>query len=1043
MKKQNLRLISWIMAIVFVVGIFANSVFAIPVQAVSYAESTYEAESAYLNGVGTNTNHTGYTGSGFVDGFDAIGDYVQFTVSIPATGDYSFIFKYANNTGYKASRKVYVDGNYIATAVFPNLANWDTWGKAEAGITNLASGTHTVKISFNNYAINLDNLVVEEKHESIRSLYLSNWNNMMAIWKASKLCSVDTATKGPRIDELRYSGNWSVNQIKDYSGFFRDETSGIKYNDGTKFDSEGYYDENGILRSNYLKYNGNYPSNLEFSRDYAMIPNQNFIVAKYSIKNTGSTSKSVNILDMLHGNNTTTNNISASYDSSRKALIINMSNAGQYYLALGAFSTPTGYQVANDTITNPSSANCSPWITFDNNGSLRGDTSVTCQDISVGFNQVLTVNGGTTANVYFYLALGTSSTDINTICDTAKAQTGEYWFNSAGTSYSSWFSNAKSIPALSDSDLTTIYKRNLIMVKNCIRPGSTTADGAMPATTNPYAYSYKVWTRDSATTAFGLDAAGFTSEGEKYWRWLAARQLTGTDAGKFSTCINLWSNQREQFIEPENDILGWFLYGVYRHCLETGNNTLRDDIWNQLKASADYIMNNIDTNGFGPQDFSIWEDMDNFGKYTYTQALYAVGLEAAAKMAAAKGLTSLADSYNGAASTIKSAINRDDTSATGLWYPAGGYYDRDIKYDNSVNRLKDTSALILFALGLIDIDSSRASSTTTSFESTLSSDTYGLARFGNDSYYTGDSTYSPSGDEALELSPSWPQMSCWNAINHVYSGDSTTALNILNWFKHRTGAGFMITGEAVSDVSEKPCVSTASEAVTAAAYVLAYRVLAAGEDLRLIPDQSNAGCFKNITVSAGCSGDWPQYQYVPYYVDNTGDSSDADTSAKKIYIANDGTYLYLRVDNESGILPGFNDPNKKFQVALYCEDFNGTDPTKTTSANGSELGRNMAYEFVRNSNSTTFDKYTVSNNAWTFNKNLSNGQFEWDTSTGRVEMKIPLSEIGSSVPGQDSWINMKIFVGKQVNQVWNDMDSINIHYRITGSTESWIYGDFE
>ncbi|HEY5584428.1 MAG TPA: hypothetical protein VIK78_08055, partial [Ruminiclostridium sp.] len=462
-----------------------------------------------------------------------------------------------------------------------------------------------------------------------------------------------------------------------------------------------------------------------------------------------------------------------------------------------------------------------------------------------------------------------------------------------------------------------------------------------------------------------------------------------------------------------------------------------------LKASADYIMNNINTNGFGAQDFSIWEDMDNYGNYTYTQALYAIGLEAAAKMAAAKGLNSLADNYNGAASTLKTAINRDDTNATGLWNPAGGYYDRDIKYDGTLNRLEDTSALILFSLGLIDINSSRASSTITRFETDLSSDTYGLARFGNDSYYTGDSTYSPSGDEALELSPSWPQMSCWNAINSVYSGNDSKALNILNWFKHRTATGFMVTGEAVSDVSEKPCVSTASEPVTAAAYVLACLVESGAVDLRILPDESNAGCNKTITINSGCTGDWPQYQYVPYYIDKTGDSSDSDTSLKKIYIANDGTNLYLRVDNESGILPVFNDPNKKFQVALFSEDHNGTDPTKTTSINGTYLGRNMAYAYVRNSDSSNFQKYSVSNNNWTFNKDMTSGQFEWNTSTGRVEMKIPLSEIGSSTPVQDDWINLTVVVGKNVNQTWTDMDTINIHYRITGTSESWIFGDFE
>lgn len=1010
----------------------------------TYVTTQYEAESATLNSVTTNTNHTGYTGSGFVDGFSVAGDYVQFSISIATAGDYSLLFRYANDTGKKASRKVYVDGNEEAMAVFPDLANWDTWGTAEVG-TYLTSGSHTVKIKFNNHAINLDNLVVEEKNESVRSLYLSNWNDMMAIWKASKIHDAETAVKGPRIDELRFSGDWETNQIQDWSGFFRDETASVKYTDIKKFDSEAYWNDDGVLQSNYLQFDGSYPASLEISRDYAMVPNERFIVARYALKNTGGSSKTINVLDMLHVNNTSVSNISASYDSTRKALIVDMSAAGQEYLALGAFSTPTGYQVANDTISNTSNSLASPYFTFDNDGTLKGNTSITVPDISVGMNSSVAVGAGNTEYVYFYLALGTSSTEINSICDTARAQTGAYWFTETASEYATWFSNAKTVPDIGDDELMDVYKNNVVMIKNSIRPGTTTGDGAMPATTNPSEYSYKVWVRDSAATAVGLEAAGFYEEGETYWRWLAARQLTiGATAGTFSTTINLWNNLRVEFIEPEHDILGWFLYGVYRHDLETNDHTLRDDIWTQLKASADYIMNNIDSDGFGPEDFSIWEDLDNFGVYTYTQSLYVTGLQAAAKMAADKGLQSLADNYNGAASTIRTAINRDDTATSkGLWNWSEGYYDRGIRYDGTLSTLKDASGLILITLGVIDIDSSRATRTMSEFEEDLSSDTYGLARFGNDTYYSGDSVYSPAGDEALELSPSWPQMSSWNAIAHIYNGEGTEALNIFDWYKHRTAAGFMVTGEAVSDVSEKPIVSTSSEPVTAAVYVLAHLTKAGVIDMRLIPDDANAGSYKAITVSTGTTGDWPQYEFVPYYLDDRGDSVNNDTSIKNVYVANDGTNLYLRIDNESGVLPAYNDPTDQFQVAVYATDHDGIDPTRTSSVNSTALGRDLAYMYKRDSDSSVFEKYVVSSGNWTLDSTITGGQFEWSTTEGRIEMKIPLSEIGNSTPVQNDWFRLKVVIGKKISSTWTDTDVFSINYRTTGSSQSWLFGDFE
>ena len=148
-----------------------------------------------------------------------------------------------------------------------------------------------------------------------------------------------------------------------------------------------------------------------------------------------------------------------------------------------------------------------------------------------------------------------------------------------------------------------------------------------------------------------------------------------------------------------------------------------------------------------------------------------------------------------------------------------------VLWNGTPDRLVDASAMLLFALGVVDIHSSRATSTIAKFEDVLLSDEYGMARYAYDVYYSDESPWSPSGDESLEVSPSWPQISFWNAICYAYKGNTATSLQILDWAKHRTGVGYMITGECVSDISEKPVVSTASEPVTAAAYILAYLII--------------------------------------------------------------------------------------------------------------------------------------------------------------------------------------------------------------------------
>jgi alpha-glucosidase (family GH31 glycosyl hydrolase) len=125
-------------------------------------KAAYEAEFGTLTAVTTNTNHIGYAGTGFVDGFSASGSSVTFDITVDATGTHNLKFRYANATGASASRTIRVDGTAIGVLWLPSLATWDTWGVASIS-TNLTSGRHALAISYESndtQAINLDNLTV-------------------------------------------------------------------------------------------------------------------------------------------------------------------------------------------------------------------------------------------------------------------------------------------------------------------------------------------------------------------------------------------------------------------------------------------------------------------------------------------------------------------------------------------------------------------------------------------------------------------------------------------------------------------------------------------------------------------------------------------------------------------------------------------------------------------------------------------------------------------------------------------------------------------
>nr|WP_172832307.1 TIM-barrel domain-containing protein [Nakamurella panacisegetis] len=107
-----------------------------------------EAEDLALNGLTLATDHSGYTGHGFVGGFANVGDSLSFTVNVPAAGEYDVDARYANSTGGDGKNvtrtlSVSADGGAASTLSLPTTANWDSWNVAKTTLT-LSAGAHTI-----------------------------------------------------------------------------------------------------------------------------------------------------------------------------------------------------------------------------------------------------------------------------------------------------------------------------------------------------------------------------------------------------------------------------------------------------------------------------------------------------------------------------------------------------------------------------------------------------------------------------------------------------------------------------------------------------------------------------------------------------------------------------------------------------------------------------------------------------------------------------------------------------------------------------------
>src|SRR5258708_5520170 len=105
--------------------------------------------------------------------------------------------------------------------------------------------------------------------------------------------------------------------------------------------------------------------------------------------------------------------------------------------------------------------------------------------------------------------------------------------------------------------------------------------------------------------------------------------VQGND-GTWKTTYNMWDASYMSFVKPEYDSVGAFLDGVYRHYMITGDTAFLRDLWPHVQSAADWIVGNLQPNGFGPADFSIWEEPERGLEHNaFTQTWYVLGLYAA------------------------------------------------------------------------------------------------------------------------------------------------------------------------------------------------------------------------------------------------------------------------------------------------------------------------------------------------------------------------------------------------------------------------------
>jgi hypothetical protein len=134
----------------------------------------FEAEEAKLaGGAGINTDHVGYSGGGFVDGYGTLGASTTFTVPVERGGRYNIGLRYSNGPNPFSGTKtvsMYVNGRKMRQSHLLSTGNWDSWATHTESVS-LPTGVNTITFKHedgDDGHVNLDLLTVNRHNERIQ-----------------------------------------------------------------------------------------------------------------------------------------------------------------------------------------------------------------------------------------------------------------------------------------------------------------------------------------------------------------------------------------------------------------------------------------------------------------------------------------------------------------------------------------------------------------------------------------------------------------------------------------------------------------------------------------------------------------------------------------------------------------------------------------------------------------------------------------------------------------------------------------------------------
>ena len=124
--------------------------------------TTYEAEDGVITSGAVEFNHSGYTGSGFVNYDNQVGSALEWTIYQANAGSATLTFRFANGTTADRAMNILVNGASVnGNMSFPGTGAWNSWTTRSINV-NLQAGANTIRTlaTTSNGGPNMDHMTV-------------------------------------------------------------------------------------------------------------------------------------------------------------------------------------------------------------------------------------------------------------------------------------------------------------------------------------------------------------------------------------------------------------------------------------------------------------------------------------------------------------------------------------------------------------------------------------------------------------------------------------------------------------------------------------------------------------------------------------------------------------------------------------------------------------------------------------------------------------------------------------------------------------------